>query len=180
MAEPTPTDHRDDGQVPDGEEGTTPEPDEPPDDDGKKPSPRTYSDSYVRALRREAADYRTRLADVETRLQERDDADKSEGQKLSEKLTAAEQRAADAESRLVRYEVAAERSLDMQAAGFLVGSTRDEVEKSADDLVKLLKERGKPASSFDGGARGTPPPEQKSPEQAHNDLLLDALGRKPS
>lgn len=179
MADPSPDD-RHDGQEPDDDASQVLDPeDESGDDDGQKPTGRTYSESYVRALRREAADHRTRLAEVEKRLQERDDADKTEGQKLSEKLTDAETRAAQAESRLVRFEVAAERGLDMQAAKFLVGSTRDEVEASAEDLAKLLKEKGKTTPSFDGGAR-QPAPEQRSPEQAHNDLLLGALGRQAS
>ena len=182
MAEPLPdndqhADDADDGQKPTGDvpEGQVPT-DDGDDDAGDPKSPRTYSESYVRQLRRESSGYRTRLAEVEARLQEFADRDKSDSEKQGEKLVAAETRATEAESRLIRYEVAAERGLDMQAAGFLVGTSRDEIEASADELAKLLKDKGKPPS-FDGGAR-TPAPEEKPPGEAHNDFLLRALGRQ--
>lgn len=170
------------GPEPDGQQGQEPDADVTPDDDGQTPPAqgKTYPESYVRQLRRETAGYRTRLAEVETRLQEFDDRDKTEGEKLSKRLAESEHRATDAESRLIRYEVAAEHGLDMSATNFLTGTTREEIEASAEALATLLKDKGQGAPpSFDGGAR-EPAPETKSPEDAHNDFLLRALGRNPS
>lgn len=171
------------GPEPDGQQGQEPDVDVTPDDDGQEPKSqgRTYPEAYVRQLRRETAGYRTRLAEVETRLQEIDDHDKTESEKLSKRLTESETRAVQAEGRLIRYEVAAEHGLDMSATNFLTGSTREEIEASAEALAELLKDKSPGVlSSFDGGAREPAPGEEKSPADAHNDFLLRALGRKPS
>lgn len=177
MADPLPA--NDPGQEPTDPEGQTPA-DGIDDDAGQQPDDgRQYPESYVRKLRRESSGYRTRLAEVEMKLQEIEDGEKSESVKLTERLSDAEKRAATAEERLIRYEVAAERELDMHAASFITGSTREEIEASADELAKLLKDRTKP-SSFDGGAREPAPGEPLPPDKAHNDLLLRALGRSQS
>lgn len=164
------------GQEPEGSEGQEPEANaDAPDDKG----PKQYPESYVRQLRKEAAQFRNRVAELEETVQEREDADKTEQEKLSERTAAAEQRAADAELRLTRYEVAQERGLDMQAAAFLTGSSREELEHRAEELAKLLETKGsKPSTGFDGGAR-EPAPEKGPPEQEHNEFLLRAMGRSP-
>jgi hypothetical protein len=168
-AEPTPGQEpaAGEGQEPAGTEGTP-----PPEGEG-----RTYTESYVKQLRRENASSRSRLAEVEERLQSFEDRDKTELQRLTDAHTAAERKAQAAEERLLRYEVAAERGLGMAAAAFLTGTTREEIELRAEELERLLAEQGRlPTAGFDGGAR-TPVPEQKTPEDAHNDLLLRSLGR---
>ena len=64
----------------------------------------------------------------------------------------------------------------MEAATFLTGSSREELELRAEELAKLLADKGRPVSAgFDGGAR-QPVPETRTPEEAHNDLLLKSLG----
>lgn len=168
----------------------TPEGQEPEEREGQEPAGdaeaaaqeeqgRTYPESYVRQLRREAAGLRTRLGEVEERLQEREDSDKTEQERLAERATAAEARASDAELKLLRFEVAAERGLDPAAVQFLTGASREELELRAEELAKLLQDKGKPtAGGFDGGAR-RPAPEKGTPEQEHDRLLLEALGRKP-
>ncbi len=61
----------------------------------------------------------------------REEADKTE----AEKRAAAEQRAADAELRALRLEVAAEKGLNAAQAKRLQGATRDELLADADDLL---------------------------------------------
>jgi tRNA splicing endonuclease len=180
MADPSPTADVD-GQEPTDVEGQEPDQENANDPSGQEPpEPKTYSEPYVKTLRREASGYRTRVAELEEKLQEHEDAQKSEHEKLVEKAAAAETRAVEAETRLLRYEVAHEHGLDMAAAGFLTGTTREEIEHRAAELSKLLKERGvKPSAGFDGGAR-TLVPEKGPPEQEHNEFLLRALGRSPS
>jgi len=178
VADPLPAEN-DPGQEP-NDEGQTPAPGASDDDAGQEPDDgRTYPESYVRKLRRESSGYRNRLAEVESKLQAIEDGEKSESVKLQERLADAETRATKAEERLIRYEVAAERQLDMQAASFITGSTREEIEASADELSKLLKDKAKPPS-FDGGAREPAPGEPLPPDRAHNDLLLRSLGRLPT
>jgi hypothetical protein len=179
MADPAPTDV-DAPAEPEPDEGTTPD----TGDDKKPDAPeasgqKTYSEPYVRSLRKEASGYRTRLAELEEKLQEFEDRDKSEQEKLASKLASVETRAAEAETRLLRFEVANEHGLDLAAAGFLTGTTREEIEHRASELVKLLKDKGKQSAGFDGGAR-QPVAEKGPPEQEHNDFLMRALGRAPS
>jgi hypothetical protein len=179
MAEPSPAEAPE-GQEPDGAEGQEPDGNGDP-DSGQEPQGRTYTEAYVKQLRREAASLRNRLSDVEERLQVRDDADKTEQERLTERATAAEARAQEAEMRLLRLEVAAERGLDAKAIQFLTGSTREEIELRAEELGELLKDKPSRATAgFDGGARGTPAPPKGTPEQEHNDFLLRAMGRPPT
>jgi hypothetical protein len=177
MADPSPTDDVDAGQEPEGVEGQEPDGEKKP-DDGQEPQGKVYSESYVRALRREASGYRSRVGELEEKLQEHEDRDKSEQEKLAEKAAATEARAIEAESKLLRYEVARDAGLDMAAAAFLTGTTREEIEHRAEELAKLLQDRAKPSAGFDGGAR-QPVPEKGPPEQEHNEFLLRALGKSP-
>ena len=145
---------------------------------GQEPE-RVYDEATVKKLRREAAEARTRANKAETQLQEIADEQKSEQERLAEKAEEAEKTAAEATARLIRYEVASAHGLDLKAAEFLTGSTREEIEERAGELVKLIADRPKAGGSgFDGGAR-QPAKEKKSPEEEHNLLLLRAAGREP-
>lgn len=176
MAEPSPA-ATPPGQEPESVEGQEPNPEAA--QEGQEGQGRSYTEAYVKQLRREASGYRTRLSEAEERLQELEDADKSEQERLTERFTAAERRAVEAETKLLRYEVAAERGLDLKAAAFLGGSTREEIELRAEELEQLLDATGQTQTpaGFDGGAR-QPAPEQKDPETAHNELILRSLGRR--
>lgn len=144
----------------------------------KAPEAKTFDEKYVRELRKQAAEARTRANEAESKLQEIADRDKSETEKLTEKASTAETRAQEAESKLLRYEIAAERNLDLKAVRFLAGSTREEIEASADELAALLADQAKTTTpSLDGGARITPE-KRGTPEEEHNSFLLEALGRK--
>lgn len=160
---------------PEGQEPAQVEPEEAVQE--TKP-PKTFDEKYVRELRKQAADARTRANESEARLKEIADRDKTEAERLAERATEAETRASEAESKLLRYEVAADRDLDLKAAGFLTGSTREEIEARADELAALLAERNETSKtlSLDGGARKTAT-KRGTPEEEHNDLLLQALGR---
>jgi hypothetical protein len=166
------------GQVPPEDQGQEPAGGEQPPEGQEPGDGRTYTEPYVKQLRRENAQARTRQAELEERLREYEDKDKTELERLTAAATEAERRASESEARLLRYEVAAEHGLDMDAAKFLTGSTREEIELRAEELAKLLTDKGRPpAGTFDGGARG-PVPEIKSPEEAHQDLLRQALGHR--
>lgn len=169
-----------DGQVPPEPraEGQEPDPNEAP--EGQEPEePKTFDEAYVKQLRREATDARTRARKAETELERLTGREKTDTERLTEEKQGLSQRAEAAESTLLRYRVASERKLDLSAADFLKGTTREEIESSADELVKLLASQAKHTPSFDGGVRETPG-ETKSPEQQHNEVLLRAVGKAPA
>src|SRR5215471_2739345 len=107
MADPSPAEQPE-GQAPEGSEGQAPAGEEQPTEGQEPEGGRTYTESYVKQLRREAASSRTRLGELEERLQEYEDRDKTEQQRLAEGLAEATRKADAAEERLLRYEVAAE------------------------------------------------------------------------
>jgi hypothetical protein len=144
--------------------------------------PKMFDETYVKTLRREAAAARTELGQTKTQLQELLDREKTDQERLSERVTASEARASEAETRALRYEIAAEKGLDITAAGFLSGTTRDEITATAEALASLLEEKAGAKSGgggFDGGARERAA-ESRTPVEAHNDFLLRALGRTPN
>ena len=123
--------------------------------------------SALQAEREAAKTARTELAAAQARLKELEDASKSEEQRQQEaqeqlktnhaKVTTD---LAAANTLLERYRVAAEKGLDLRAAERLKGSTREEIESDAEDLLTLLgggagqrqdQHRGDPGQ----GPRGT-------------------------
>lgn len=79
------------------------------------------------------------------KFDELDQASKTEQERLTERATAAEKRAAELEIRALRLEVAAENGLTTAQAKRLVGETREELEADAKELLDTFK----PASSDD-------------------------------
>lgn len=105
--------------------------------------PVTFDADYVKKLRDESARYRNQAkqnADAAARLAELEDAQKSQEQRLTEQLDAAQRDAADAKQQLLRAEVAAQTGVP---AALLAGATREELEAHAAALVEF---RGKPAA----------------------------------
>lgn len=125
---------------------------------------------------RRAGDKRAR--ELEVRLRELEDRDKTDSERLASRATESERRAVEAEARLLRLEVAAERKMKASAVGLLHGTTREEIEASADALIEYATDNVKSPAGFDGGARIVPP-QEKPPDQAHAELVLGLLGRTP-
>lgn len=73
--------------------------------------------------------------DAADKLAALEDSKKTETEKLTERATAAETRAAEAESKALRLEVAAAKGLTQAQAKRLVGSTQAELEADADELL---------------------------------------------
>ena len=80
------------------------------------------------------------------KFDEIDQQSKSEAEKSAERITVAETRATTAEARADRLEVALEKGLTPSQAKRLVGSTREELEADADQLLKDLGDSTKPRS----------------------------------
>ena len=97
----------------------------------------TFDADYVKALRAEAAKYRTEAkanADAAARLKEFEDAQKSEAERTAEALAEAQQRAAKAEAEALRLRVAAETELPADLHEFLSGDTEEELRAKAEKL----------------------------------------------
>lgn len=105
--------------------------------------PKTFDADYVAKLRHEAAKYRTESkanADAAKRLAEIEEAQKTETQKLADRLAAAEKKAQDAEVKALRSDVAQAKGVP---AGLLTGSTEEELNASADMLLAFRGEAPK-------------------------------------
>ena len=101
------------------------------------------------------------------KLKEYEDRDKTEMERLTERAEAAERAAAETELRALRIEVAAEKGLTPAQAKRLVGSTRDELEADAKELLDTFKpaadeSRDDVADSLDLGIRGGSPKKGKT------------------
>lgn len=132
-------------------------------------SPKTFDEGYVKELRSEAAASRKARQELEAKLNEYEERDKSELEKAQGKVAKADERAANAEAKLLRYEVASEKEVPAKLVPLLTALTREDLESQAD----LILENAKPAApQFDGGTR-EPAPEPKSPEEAHSSFLAE-------
>ena len=114
------------------------------------------------AERREKRAAEKRAAELEAKLKEFEDRDKSELERAVERAEAAEKRAAEFETRSLRLEVAAEQGLTPAQAKRLVGETREELEADAKELLTTFKPAADDAhedvsASLDLGNRGGAP-----------------------
>lgn len=185
MADPSPAEPLE-GQEPESREGQEPDPlrsmkaghvvSESSAEPDSQEEQRSYSPTYVKQLRREAAASRARNSELEEKLQAIEDAEKTEAQRERERAEAAEKERDELKLGQLRLEVAGEYGLALDTLDLLHGSTREEIELRAEKLKTLLDEKRPPTAGFDGGARA-PVPETKSPEEAHTDFLLRSLGR---
>lgn len=113
-----------------------------------EPATGDLGDAGKKALDAERRDKRAaekRAADLEARLKEFEDRDKTESTRAIERAEAAEKAAAAAEARALRLEIAAENGLTTAQAKRLVGDTREDLEADAKELLETFK----PASTDD-------------------------------
>lgn len=123
---------------------------------------------------RENQALRARLKELEPlaqRAQELDDAAKSDAQRATEALTAAEQRATAAEGELLRLQVAAEKGLTAAQAKRLVGKTRDELLADADDFLASLPQAPTTRTPVEALRPGASP---QTPEPSLDDRIAAA------
>jgi hypothetical protein len=159
------------------DEATTPaEPGQEPaaatQEPGQEPTGKTFDENYVKQLRAENAAARKARQDLEAQLAEFEERDKTALQKAEGKVTKAEQRAAEAEAKLLRYEVATEKQVPAKLVPLLTATSREDLEAQA----ALILENAKPADpDFDGGTRD-PAPTAKSADQEHNEFISALLG----
>lgn len=146
-----------DDPTPDDSATEKPEPDKPDlGDAGKKAL------DEERKARRDAE---RQLREMNEQLKQLQDKDKSESERLTEKLAQLEKDLASATAKADRFEVALEQGLDMTRAKRLTGSTREELEADAEELKGWTagNEPGptpnKPVEDLAGGGDPTSDPE---------------------
>ena len=116
--------------------------DKPPEGEAK-----TFDADYVKKLRDEAAKYRTEAkanADAAKRLAEIEEANKTEVQKATERLAAAEKAASDAQAEALRFKIAAKFQVSEEDADlFLTGTDEETLTKQAERLTAREADRKK-------------------------------------
>jgi hypothetical protein len=128
-----------------------------------------------KALSRKHEDQAKANADAARRLREAEDAEKSELEKATERAATAEKRADESEAKALRYEVAQAKSIPPKLLRFLTGSTREELEQSADELLEAVKPdtgagseeppTGRPKERLRAGASNDGEPEETDPRK---------------
>jgi hypothetical protein len=124
---------------------------------------KTFTQEQVNALLAEQmrkdgaklADYKDLKAKA-ARLDELEEKNKTDLQKQQERAEAAERRAAEAEAKAIRAEVAAEKGVPLN---LLAGTTREELQVSADALLEFRGDKPKetvPALTPGNGNGGRP------------------------
>lgn len=93
--------------------------------------------SRIARERSKYADYQD-LQEKAKRFDELEEANKSELQKAQDALAAETKARTAAQVELLRIQVAGEKGLDAKTAAYLQGSTREELEASADGLAALI------------------------------------------
>jgi hypothetical protein len=84
----------------------------------------------------------------------------TEQQKLEKRASEAEAKLAPTTLENLRLRVAIDKKLPVELVDRLQGSTKEEIETDAENLLKLVKSNGGASgggSGFDGGARGDAP-----------------------
>lgn len=92
----------------------------------------------LKAERAARADAERQAAELAARIKEFEDAQKSEAERQAERLAELEKSARENEIARVRYEVAAEAGLSLDAAKRLHGGSREELAADAVELKRLL------------------------------------------
>lgn len=113
------------------------------------------------------------------RLDELEEAQRTETEKLANERDGLKEKLGPLETENLRLRVALDKNLPSQLIDRLKGGTKEEMETDADELMKLVGGREE-TTDFDGGARTTPA-EKKTPEAAHNDFIQGLLqGGRPA
>lgn len=113
--------------------------------------------------RRARRDAEKTANDLKAELKKFEDRDQSDGEKLADRVTAAEKRADEADARSLRLEVAHAKGLTPVQSKRLVGDTKEELERDADEILEAFG--GKPAGEADDGkeAKDGPPSPRPKP-----------------
>lgn len=107
--------------------------------------------------------------EAQARIEEFEARDLTEQQKLEKRAAEAEGKLAPTALENLRLRVALDKKVPAELIDRLKGSTKEEIETDADELLKLVKVA--PPTSFDGGPRGN------APAGSMDDLIRQGAGR---
>lgn len=159
--------------------------DDPPGNTDPKPDPDrdALGEPGKKALdaeRKARRDAEQRAKDLEAKVKEFEDRDKTEQQKLAEELEAAKATGSQANDQLLRLEVALDKAPEgmpvsevRKFAKRLTGASREDLEADAEELFELFATddggsggtapRGKPTPRLRGGGKPNEEPEETDP-----------------
>jgi hypothetical protein len=130
--------------------------------EGAGQEPKVFDADYVEKLRKESAKYRTEAkanAEAAKRLAEIEEANQSEAEKAAKRLADAEARAAAAEAKAMRFQIATEYGLTGDGAAALehIGS-EDGMRAVAQLLAAKAEQESKSGNHVPREGTATPPP----------------------
>lgn len=134
-----------------------------PDDNGKGGKDAVLADLAKERSAKKAAE--RQLSELTKRLQEFEDRDKTESQKLTERAEMAERELNKTRAEALRARVGLAKGLPADLVERLRGETEDELSADADSLLALVTP-GRPRGDVDQGVRGDGTAPQMSPTQA--------------
>lgn len=126
----------------------------------------------IKKLRSEAAKYRVAAKENAAAAEELaalKESQKTEAQKLSDRVAAAEKERDDARHEALRVKVGAAKKLPADVVDLLKGDTEEELAAHADRLAEHFKQATRPSGSVDQGQRGSAP--AASPSQEFADFI---------
>jgi hypothetical protein len=97
---------------------------------------------------------------------------KSEVEKMADELARFKAEASESSTKLLKFEIASQKGVPTEALDLLHGSTREELEKSADKLLSLIADQSKPNTPKPDLNQGKP----SSGGQSTGDQFAAALG----
>lgn len=151
--------------------GGADDPPEPKSDEDPKPDtdPKPEAEQ-LREMRAALKKANKEAADLRAKFKEQEDKDKSEGERATAAAAEAEKRADAAEAKVLRLEVATSKGLSAAQAKRLVGSTQEELEADADEILESFKPADttappsrKPNADLKGGTDPTEEPTETDP-----------------
>jgi hypothetical protein len=130
------------------EEQPAPESDAPEQPQEGPEQPEAFDADYVAKLRKEAARYRTEAkanAEAAKKLAEIEEANKSEQQKLTDRLASLEQEATQAKAEALRFKIASKFGVTEEDTElFLTGTDEETLTKQAERLAARNEDAAKP------------------------------------
>lgn len=113
---------------------------------------------------RRAAEKQSR--DLAAQLKTLSDSGKTEMERVTARLDAAEKHAADSAQEAMRLRVGAEHKLPKEITARLRGDTEEEMTADAAVLAELVRQRARPGGDVDQGQRGNAPKQTPAQEFA--------------
>lgn len=156
------------GQAPAGGEGEPGGEKKPPWGSGEFDPDRAWK--LIQDIRADLDKVKTERDDLRGKVKTHEDATKSDQEKLEERATGAETRAAKAEQEAARLRVALKKGLAETQAKRLVGDTEEQLEADADELLASFRDDGegqepprRPRERLRSGAAPGSEPEKSDP-----------------